>query len=164
MHLLRSIVLSSTAVLTVAVVGCSSSTSHPTSSASSTPPSTATATSGPSASYPAGKQQVCQARDQLKTSVTALTSPSLLAGGTTAIKAAVDKVQTDLSALKVAAKGDYQPQVTAVQTSLQQLQTAVGNLGAGDLAKNLPAVASAIAKVGTTSQDLFSTLQAACGS
>jgi hypothetical protein len=153
----------STAVLALAVVGCGSSTpkSAPApSTASSAPP----ASGGSSTTYPAGKEQVCQARDQLKTSVAALTKPSLLVGGTTAIKAAIDQIQTDLTALKAAAKQDYGPQVDAVQTDLQQLQTTVGNLGAGDLAKNLPAVGSAISKVGTSSQALFSTLQAACGS
>jgi hypothetical protein len=107
---------------------------------------------------------VCQARDQLKTSVEALTDPSVLTSGTSAIKAAVDRVQSNLDALRTAAKQDYKPEVDAFQTSLQQLESAVGNLGNGNLSQNLQAVGSAIAKVGTTSGDLFSKLKAACES
>lgn len=117
-----------------------------------------------STSYPAGKEQVCQARDQLKTSTTALTNPSLLTGGSTAIKAAVDQVQTDLTAVAAAGKQDYQPQVTAMQSSLQQLQTAVGNLGNGSASENLKTIGTAIAATGTAAGDLFTQLKTACGS
>lgn len=86
------------------------------------------------------KDQVCAARTQLETSVTALTSSSLLADGTTAIKSAVDQVQTDLNTLSAAAKDDYRPQVDAVQVDLQRLQTTVSNLGDGNLAENLTAL------------------------
>jgi hypothetical protein len=160
MSRLGSLVVCCVAVLTVAVVGCSSNTS-----ASKTPAtSAAPATAGPTTSYPAGKEQICQARDQLKTSVAALTNPTLLVGGASAIKAAVDKVQTDLSAVKSSASQDYQPQVDAMQTAVQQLQTAAGNLGNGNVSDNLKAVGTAIAKVGTTSSDLFTKLRTACGS
>ena len=50
-------------------------------------------------SYPAGKEQICAARDDLKTSLAALTNPSLLLGGTAGIAAAVKQVQTDLDAV-----------------------------------------------------------------
>jgi hypothetical protein len=120
--------------------------------------------SSTSASYPAGKEQVCQARDQLHTSIAALTSSSLLKGGTTSIKAAVDQVQTDLTAVAAAGKQDYQPQVTALQSSLQQLETAVGALGNGSASGGLAAVATAIAATGTAAEDLFTQLKTACGS
>jgi cytochrome c556 len=161
MRLLRSIVVFSTAVLAMAGVGCSSNSNQSTSAQAS---SSSSAGSSGSTSYPAGKEQVCQARDQLKTSLDALIDPSLLAGGTSAITAAVDKVQSSLAALKTAAKQNYKPEVDALQTSLQQLQSAVGNLGNGNVSQSLQAVGSAIAKVGTTSGDLFTKLKAACGS
>jgi len=160
------------AVFAVTAAGCSS-TSTSTSSASSssstgsTPSgsaSSAKAGSSTATSYPAGKEQVCQARDQLKTSITALTNPSLLLGGTSAIKSAVDQVQTDLTALGTAAKDDYKPQVSAMQTSMQSLETAVGDLGNGDVTKNLQTVGTDIAAVGTAAADLFTQLKATCGS
>ena len=179
----RSVVVSAAAAaLAVAVAGCGSGTTPSTTTSTSTagsPSSASTSTAGSSGStsasasmagsagstsYPAGKEQVCQARDQLKTSTTALTNPSLLTGGSTAIKAAVDQVQTDLTAVAAAGKQDYQPQVTAMQSSLQQLQTAVGNLGNGSASENLKTIGTAIAATGTAAGDLFTQLKTACGS
>jgi len=142
----------------------SSSVSSSTSSASAATStgSAASVTSG-STSYPAGKEQICQARDQLRASITALTDQGLLAAGTTAIKASVDQVQTDLEAVKEAGKQDYQAQVTNLQEALQQLQTAVGNLGNGDTAENLRAVSKAITLTGAAGEDLLTQLKTACG-
>ncbi|HZM65379.1 MAG TPA: hypothetical protein VFC16_03640, partial [Nakamurella sp.] len=81
-----------------------------------------------------------------------------------AIKAAVSQVQTDLGAVVAAGKQDYEPQVTAVQSSLQELQTAVGNLGNGNVTQNMQAVGTAIAATGTAAADLFTRLKATCGS
>jgi ABC-type Fe3+-hydroxamate transport system substrate-binding protein len=151
--------------LAVVLAGCSSGTS-PSTSSSATSSSSSSASSAVSGStgYPAGKEQVCQARDQLKTSISALTNPTLLVGGADAIKAAVTQVQTDLGGIVAAGKQDYEPQVTAVQSSLDQLQTAVGNLGNGNVTQNIQAVGAAIAATGTAAADLFSQLKTTCGS
>ena len=163
-HRMRCVAVSAmVAALAIALAGCSSSTSTSTGttpSASSTSP----ASSGTPSSYPAGKEQLCQARDQLKTSLASLTNPSLLQQGTVVIKAAVDQVQTDLNAVVAAGTQDYQPQVTALQSALQQLQSATGNLGNGNVSQNLQAVGTAIAATGTAAADLFGQLQATCGS
>jgi len=152
--------------LAVVLAGCSSSTSPSTSSAasSSSASSAASSVASGSTSYPAGKEEICQARDQLKTSITALTKPALLLGGTDAIKAAVSQVQTDVSAMATAGKREYAPQVNALQTSVESLETAVGNLGSGSVATNMQAVGTAIAATGTAASDLFTQLKAACGS
>lgn len=153
----RSIAVCSVAVL--AMAGCSSKGTTTTSSESSSTTAASTSTS-----YPAAEEQVCAARDQLKASVKALAKPSLLVGGATAIKAGVDKVQTDLDAVKVAAKQDYQPQVNAVKASLEELRTASGNLGNGSVSKNLQTVGTDIANVGTATEALFAQLKTSCGS
>ena len=167
-HTLRPavMVVATLVVLAATTAGCSSNSTSSTSTSStiSTAASPAKSGSPTASSYPAGKEQVCQARDQLKTSIDALTNPSLLLGGTNAIKAAVDQVQTDLTALVTAAKDDYKPQVSALQTSMEQLQTAVGGLGNGDLTKNLQTVGTAIASVGTAAANLFTQLKTTCGS
>ncbi len=146
-------------VLVMAVAGCSSKGGTTNASASSSTTAASTA-----ATYPAGKEQLCAARDQLKSSVTALAKPSLLIGGTTAIKAAIDQVKTDADAVKAAAKQDYQPQVDAVETSLKDLQTAAGNLGNGSVSKNLQTVGTDIADVGSATEALFTQLKTPCGS
>jgi hypothetical protein len=153
--------------LALVLAGCSSSTSPSTPSAASSSSSASSAASSEasgSTSYPAGKEEICEARDQLKTSITALTKPALLLGGTDAIKAAVSQVQTDVSAMVTAGKQDYAPQVDALQASTESLQTAVGDLGSGSVTTNMQAVGTAIAATGTAASDLFTQLQAACGS
>jgi hypothetical protein len=164
-------------LIAAGIAGCGSGTTATSSSSSSTTTTTTTSSSASSASsaksttgastsasYPAGKEQICQARDELRTSITALTDQGLLAAGTTAIKASVDQVQTDFDAVKTAAKGDYHSQVTDLQDALQQLQTAVGNLGNGDAAANLLAVGKAVTATGAAAEDLFTQLKTACGS
>ena len=51
-----------------------------------------------------------------------------------------------------------------MQSSLDELQTAVGNLGNGNVTQNLQAVGTAIAGTGTAAAALFTQLQTACGS
>ncbi len=163
------------------VVGCSSATPAPAptasssassssavmSSSASSPADSTTASSAASSGSISGvadKEQVCAARDDLQSSVAALTSTSLLSGGTTAIKAAVDQVQTDLDALSAAAKDDYGPQLDATQSALQQLQATVSALGDGQTADNLTALGTSIAATGAAAQDLLTQLRASCGS
>ena len=151
------------AAMLALATGCSSST---TPSTTTTPAATTTsaAASASSANDPAGKEEVCAARDQLKTSVTALTDASLLTGGTTGIKAAVGQVQTDLTAVKTAGKETYATEVDAMQSSVDQLQTAAGELGNGNAAENLQSVGTAIAATGVAAEKLFTKLKTACGS
>jgi hypothetical protein len=147
------------ALLAVIGTACSSSTTPST----TTSAATSAAASPTAASGPAGKEQICAARDQLKTSVAALVNPALLTGGTTGIKAAVDNVQSDLDAVKKAGKQDYATDVDALQSALQQLQTAVGKLGNGNATDNLQAVGTAIASTGTAAEALITKLNTACG-
>ncbi len=143
--------------------GCSAST---TPSTTSTPTSAAAsaAASSNSANDPAGKEQVCAARDQLKTSVAALTDASLLTGGTTGIKAAVAQVQTNLTAVKTAGKETYATDVDAMQSAVDQLKAAAGELGNGNATENLQSVGTAIAATGVAAEKLFTKLKTACGS
>lgn len=158
------------AALSLIITGCSSTTGSSTSTSpaaagsASISASATSSSAGPSTtpSYPAGKEQVCQARDNLKTSLAALTNPNLLAGGTNAIKAAVDQVQTDLTAVATAGKQDYQPQVASMQSALTDLQSAVTNIGNGSGIDNLAAIGTAIAATGTASGALFTQLKTAC--
>lgn len=166
-----SALVGAAAALALVITGCSSagtsSTSSPsaaasTSAAGSSSARSSAASGSAESSYPAGKEQVCQARDNLKTSLAALTNPALLTGGTAAIKTAVEQVQTDLTAVATAGKQDYQPQVSSFQAALTDLETAVTNLGDGGGSANLTAIGSAIAATGSASGALFTQLQTAC--
>src|ERR1700712_399952 len=161
-----------TASVALVVAGCSSSSgtnsSIPsTSSASSSavaPVTSSAPAASASASYPAGKEQVCAARDQIKTSITALASPSMLTGGTAGIKTAVGNVESAVKAFAAAGKQDYQPEVTALQTSLTQVQTALGTAGSGGGAPNLEGIISGISAVGVAAGSLLTKLKTDCGS
>lgn len=133
----------------IAVAGCSSTSS----------PSATSETTAASA-----KQAVCTARTNLKASVTALASPALLTGGKAGIQAALDTVKTNLDAVASSAKSDYKPQVDAVQSAVNDLQTALGHLGSGSATSNLEAIGTAIASVGTTGAAFVSMLKAECPS
>ena len=125
--------------------------------------SSATAMSG-SSTYPADKQQLCTARDDLRTSVTALTDPTMLSQGAPAIGAALDKVQTNLDALTTAAQPELKPQLDAMQSAVQQLRTSVGNAGNGNVAQNLQNLVGDVTNVGTAATNLYKALDTACGS
>ncbi len=71
----------------------------------------------------------------------------------------VDPVQQAFEAVKTAAKQDYNSQVSDMQDALQQLQTAVGNLGSGDAAANILAVGKAVTATTAAANDLFTHLQ-----
>ena len=144
-------------VLVVAVLGCSSNGTTTNASGTSTSAST-------SSSYPAGKEQVCAARDQLKSSITSLAKPSLLTGGTAAITSALDEVQSRVDAVKTAAKQDYQPQIDDVETSLKALRTSTAKMGDRSLSQNLQTVGNDVANLGTAMEALNAKLRTACGS
>jgi len=142
--------------------GCSSSSTPSTTSASTSAAAASAVATSSSANDAADKEQVCAARDELKTSVAALTSVSLLTGGTSGIQAAVGQVQTDLTAVKTAGQQTYGTEVDAMQSAVDGLKTAAGKLGSGDAAGNLQSVGTAIAATGVAAEDLFSKLSAAC--
>lgn len=148
----RGAALGCVVVMATSFAACSSSSTS----------STSATTTASTSTYPADKQEICQARDQLQNSVSALTNPSLLTKGSAAITDAVNQVKTDLTNVETAANQDYQPQIQALQTSVDDLQTAAGNLGSGNVAQNMTAVGTAIASVGTDASSLFTQLETSC--
>ncbi len=139
------------AVAPVALIACGSDSKSSASGSSS------------SSSSGTNKDAVCTARDKLQQSVTDLADPTLLTGGQSGIDSAVNKVQDNLDALESAAKSDYKPQVDAVNSSFDQLKTAVGNVGNGKLSDNLHQISDAISKFGTSTSSLYDALKARCG-
>jgi len=153
----------SIAALALAICALSVAGSAATSASASATSLPMHALSSTSTTYPAGKQQLCESRAKLKTSVATLVKPSTLTSGRNAIKAAASQVKTNLTAFKKAAKGYYKPQINAVQAAVQQVATTADKLGNGQVTKNLEAVGSAITKVGTTTAALVANTKASCG-
>ena len=79
------------------------------------------------------------------------------------IKTSVQAVQTDFDSVKTAAKGLYTTQLDGVQSSLQGLHTAVGNLGNGKVVQNVTAVKNAASAVETSVSNLVTMLNPSCG-
>lgn len=136
-----------------AVAACSSSTTTSSSSTSKSTSSTSSASS---------KNAVCSAADDLKQSMAALADPSLLIAGKSGIESAVNKVRSDVTALESAAKGSYTTETSAVKSSLDQLETAVGKLGNGNAGQNLQEIKTAITSLGTSISSVESALKTRC--
>ena len=144
------ILVAAAVIATLALAGCSSSSKSSSSTTTTTTTTSTTTTSSSSSnsstSIASGKASVCAARANLDQSVTALASPSLLTGGKSAIQSALDTVKTNLDAVASSAQATYKPQVDAVKSALDELQTTVSNFGSGSTVQNLQAAGSAIAE------------------
>src|SRR3954453_777758 len=111
---IRALATAAIVVITLTLTACSSSTSPTVTSSSADAQPSSSAQESAASSYPAGKEDVCQARDQLSASIKGLTDPALLTGGTAGIQAAVGEVQSSLTALVAAGKDDYGPELDAL--------------------------------------------------
>ena len=145
----------------------SSSTATTTAPATTAAPATtgapaSTAAAGTtSESSNAASGDVCADRDALRTSMEALQDVDLVAEGTSGVTAAVSAIQDDLAALRDSAGAELQPDVQAVQDALDQLQTAVADLGSGGAAA---AAVTALSNVATSARTLLDSLDAGvCG-
>ncbi len=132
---------------------CSSDASSSTTTKAST---TTAATTTTTALAPVGSasDQLCAARETLRTSITDLSKVDVVKNGTSAITAQLDTIKTNLDAVRSAAGSDVQPQVDAFQTALDGLQTAVGSGGTPAVA----AVVTSLRDVGTTGSTLLTSL------
>ena len=109
-----------------------------------------------------GKQAVCDARDQLETSVRDLTDPSLLTSGKSGIQDALDETQQDLDDFGSTAKDSYQPQVDEVKSAIEGLQDAIGDADTGSISESIQGIGNAISDVGAATDALATKLRADC--
>jgi len=138
--------LATAAVCTVTVTACSSDSGSSSSS-------TTTA-----------KQAVCADRDNLKKSVDDLKNLSVASEGKNGVESALKKVKTNIDALGQSAKAAYKPDVDAVKSALDQLQSAVDNFGNQSISQSVQDIGTAISKVGQTTGVLESEVQSGCPS
>jgi hypothetical protein len=129
-----------------------------TTAATATAASTAASTSTGGSAAPS--DDVCADREALRSSVAALNDVNLRAEGTNGVTAAINAVKDDLAALRTSAGDKLRLQVQAVQDAIDQLETAVGNLGSGGGAEAATAVSNLVSAAGTL---LDSPQAGACG-
>jgi hypothetical protein len=89
------------------------------------------------------EEALCADREQLTTAMQGLTDLDVVASGTDGLQAAVTEVKDSLTALKESASANFQPEVEAVESSIQGLETALGD-------GSVSGIASAVAEVATT--------------
>ena len=134
-------------------VGCGSdSNSSSSSTAVDAAATTPTSGGGSSATTVGGSDgELCAARDSLKSSVEALATAvtGIASTGTSGVQTAIDKVTADLASVKQLAKADVAPQVTATETALTDLRTAVTNAASSGIGGVVTA-ATAFATSATT--------------
>lgn len=139
------------ALLTVA---CGSSSSSTASGGSSTPAATPSAASS----------ALCADAAALRTALGKLTSIQASAG-----QGAANEVKTDLANVKTAAttfandaKGEWQPQTSALKSALTSLGTAVQKLAANPTTAGVSSVVTAVGQVSTSAQQLFAAVGKDC--
>jgi hypothetical protein len=106
-----------------------------------------TACSGSDASSSAAASSsavVCDAADELRTSLDALSDVQPVEDGTDAVRQAFASVKTDLAQLGTDARDEYAGEVDRVQADADAVQTAVDTAQGAPSAQTLGAVASAI--------------------
>ena len=103
---------------------------------------------------------VCDDAQALSSSVDELKDVDVVAEGTDGASAAISAVKDDLAALSESAGDELRPQVQAVQDAVDELETAVANVGSDPAGTALEAVS----KVTASASTLVATLDAgACG-
>jgi len=106
---------------------------------------TACSDSGSSSSAAASSSAVvCDAADELRTSLDALSDVQPVEEGTDAVRQAFASVKTDLAQLGTDARDEYAGEVDRVQADADAVQTAVDTAQGAPSAQTLGAVASAI--------------------
>lgn len=139
------------AAAAVGLAACESST---------TTPSRTTAPSTTPSSTPASCSNVAA----LQASLQHLGTLNVVQQGTQSLTAALQDVSTNLHNLANAAGAALRPQIDALQTSLNQLQTAVKGFANQPSAGAAAAVSTAVKNVKTAGQNLTAKVQAGCPS
>lgn len=106
---------------------------------------------------------VCDAKDELDSSVNALGDLDVSAEGTNAVDAAVDDVRDDIEAVRDAAQGDVDDEVEDVESAFDELEAAVATFGDQEsTGAAVAGVSSAVADLATAVGALFDALPQDC--
>ena len=103
-----------------------------------------------------------QDRSDLESSIKGLTSVDFKSGGTSALKAQLEKVQSDAKALVSSAKSDFPSQTDAISSSVNSLEISAKQLPASPSVGQIAALASSAASVATAVKDFTSATASKC--
>ena len=125
--------------------------------------SSSTSGSGTPAPTASGTPAVCTQANALASSVQQLADIDVIKQGTSALNTAVQNVQTQVQALSQSASEQFKPQVDALQSAINNLQTVLHNLGSSpNPAQAAGQIPSAVTQVTTDTQNLLSALSSTC--
>ena len=133
-------------------------------SSGSTPASGTSASGTPTSASPTATSLVCQDAADLRTSLHNLTHSSVSKGNVTELKSNLAQVHTDLTALITHAKGEWQTQTSALKAALDKLQTAISDLSSSPSASTVAGVATALGGVAAAGGSLLTAVSARCPS
>ena len=134
---------------------------------SSGTPSGGTSSGVPSSSAPATTPPnavLCDDAAALRASLDKLTQVKVGTGTASQIRADLNDVEANLTALVNHARGQWQAQTSALQSALTTLKTAVSNLAANPSASAVPGVVTALGGVNTAARNLLAVVNTSCPS
>jgi len=122
-------------------------------------PTTTTAASGTTAAA----SQACTDAAALKASVAELDQLDPPAAGKAGIQAALDKVRTNLAALKTSGKSQWGSQITELDGALAALKTTIDGINGDSLVSALPTIVSDLQRIDTAWTALQQQIDQDCG-
>jgi phage-related protein len=108
-----------------------------------------------------GKPSYCSKVDDLKKSVSDLANVKVVQNGTSSVKTAFDKVQSNANAVIDALKSDFPNETSALSSSVDSLSNSVKQLTSSP-ATALPAIPGEVSAVSTGAKNLANATQSKC--
>ena len=122
-------------------------------------PTTTTAASGTTAAAP----QACADAAALKAAMAERDEIDPPEAGKAGIQAALEKVSTNLAALKTSAKSQWSSQITALDSAVESLKTTIAGISGSSLASALPTVLSDLQRLDIAWTALLQQVDQDCG-
>jgi long-subunit fatty acid transport protein len=122
-------------------------------------PTTTTTASGTTAAA----SQACADAAALKASVAELDQLDPAQAGEAGIQAALDKVQTNLAALKISAKGQWSSQIAELDSAVEALKTTIAGIDGNSLLSAVPTIVSDLKRIDTAWTALQQQIDRECG-
>jgi hypothetical protein len=107
--------------------------------------------------------QACADAAALKASVAELDQLDPAEAGKAGIQAALDKVQTNLAALKTSARSQWSSQITELDAAVQALKTTIAGVDGDSLLAAVPTIVSDLKRIDTAWTALQQQIDRDCG-
>jgi hypothetical protein len=111
----------------------------------------------------AAASQACADAAALKASVAELDQLDPPSAGKAGIQAALDKVRTNLAALRGSATGQWGSQLTELDSAVEALKTTITGISGDSVALALPTIVSDLQRIDTAWTALQQQIDQACG-